>query len=92
MCTVLLPPGGYPIVVNKYTLSRHLYDHGSYRQGGYHSRVGIILGLALGYILSVILVNEILIIALFRAITQRVAVITCRRFGTTYQSPTFKGQ
>jgi len=24
MCTVLLPPGGYPIVVNKYIMSYHI--------------------------------------------------------------------
>jgi len=24
MCTVLLPPGGYPIAVNKYKISYHL--------------------------------------------------------------------
>jgi hypothetical protein len=55
--------------------------------------VGIILGVALGYILGIILVNEITLrTALFRAIIQQVAVIPCRRFGTTYQSPTFKGQ
>ena len=27
MCTVLLPPGGYPIAVNKYTLSYHIIYH-----------------------------------------------------------------
>ena len=62
-------------------------------QGGYHSSVGFILGLALGYILGIILVNEITLrTALFRAITQQVAVILCRRFGATYQFHTLKGQ
>jgi len=52
-------------------------------QGGYHSSVGITLGLALGYILGIILANEITLrTVLFRAITQHVAVIPCRRFGT----------
>ena len=46
--------------------------------------MGIILGLSLGYILGITLVNEITLrTALFRAITQHVAVIPCRRFGTT---------
>ena len=55
--------------------------------------MGIILGLSLGYILGITLVNEITLrTALFRAVTQQVAVIPCRRFGATYQFHTLKGQ
>jgi hypothetical protein len=27
MCTVLLPPGGYPIAVNKYIISYHIISY-----------------------------------------------------------------
>ena len=66
---------------------RHLNDQGSCsprHARWYHSSVGIILGLSLGYILGITLVNEITLrTALFSAIKQHVAVIPCRRFGTT---------
>ena len=32
MCTVLLPPGGYPIAVNKYIISYHIYHYSSIAQ------------------------------------------------------------
>jgi hypothetical protein len=44
MCTVLLPPGGYPIAINKYIISYHII---SYHIIAYHIKLVLLFLLAL---------------------------------------------
>jgi len=62
-------------------------------QDRYQSSVGIVIGVIVGYFLSIIIVTKVMLrIALFRVLTQQVAVISYICYLTTCQSHKLQGQ